>query len=331
VVCNLLNIPALVMRKSAMVSPVDTDRSDDDFLEQGALLETSEPIRRTSEIEEITNLYLIHPIASFLTPIFARLGISANAVSLAGMALGGLAGVAYYNYRDARWALAGFILMIAWHVMDGTDGQLARLTNSQSELGKILDGICDYVTFIAVYSALAAALTPRYGGWVWALAIIAGICHSVQAAAYEVQRQEYNFWGWDQKSAEFLPLDARPPRIVGGSFMPRLMGLIYRLYVRCQVQVAGAVIAFHKKLAAILEAEPGRAAFFRERYRTQFASSVRVWSIMSANYRTVGIFIAVLAGKPLYYFWFEIVGFNLIMIFLISRQRAAYARFFAGT
>jgi phosphatidylserine synthase len=330
VICNLLNIPALVMRKSAMVSPADIDRSDGGFLEQGALLETSEPIRRTSEIEEITNLYLIHPIASFLTPIFARLRISANAVSLAGMALGGLAGVAYYNYRDARWALAGFILMIAWHVMDGADGQLARLTNSQSELGKVLDGICDYVTFIAVYSALAAALTPRYGGWVWALAIVAGICHSVQAAAYEVQRQEYNFWGWDQKSAEFLPLDARPGRVVGGPIVPRVADAIHRLYVRCQVQVAGVVIEFHRKLAALLAAQPERTEFIRERYRTQFARSVRVWSVMSANYRTLGIFVAVIAGKPLYYFWFEIVGFNLIMIFLISRQRAAYERFFAG-
>jgi hypothetical protein len=330
VVCILLNIPVLLMRKSAMVSPADIDPSDGDFLEQGTRVETSEPIRRTSEIEEITNLYVIHPIASFLTPIFARLGISANAVSLAGMALGGLAGVAYYNYRDARWALAGFILMIAWHVMDGADGQLARLTNSQSELGKILDGICDYVTFIAVYSALAATLSRQSGGWIWALAIVAGICHSVQAAAYEVQRQEYNFWGWDQKSAEFLPLDARPPRIVGGPIVPRLMDMIYRLYVRCQVQVAGTVIDFHKKMAAILEAQPGRAAFFRARYRTQFASTVRLWSVMSANYRTIGLFVAALAGKPQYYFWFEIVGFNLIMIAFISRQRAAYARFFAG-
>ena len=43
------------------------------------------------------------------------------------------------------------------------------------------------------------------------------------------------------------------------------------------------------------------------------------------------VIVAALAGKPQYYFWFEIVGFNLIMIVFISRQRGAYARFFAGT
>jgi 1L-myo-inositol 1-phosphate cytidylyltransferase len=28
--------------------------------------------------------------------------------------------------------------MVAWHILDGVDGQLARLTNSQSEFGKVI-------------------------------------------------------------------------------------------------------------------------------------------------------------------------------------------------
>jgi len=53
------------------------------------------------------------------------------------------------------------------HSIAQADGQLARLTNAQSELGKILDGTCDYVTFLAVYSALAVALSREAGDWVW--------------------------------------------------------------------------------------------------------------------------------------------------------------------
>ncbi len=288
-------------------------------------METSEPIRRTSEIEEITNHYVIHPISSFLTPIFARLGVTPNAVSIAGMTFGAMAGVAYYRYRDPRWAFAGFILMIAWHVMDGADGQLARLTHAQSQTGKILDGICDYVTFIAVYAGLGNALSADLGGWTWVLIIAAGLCHSGQSAAYELQRHEYNFWGWDRKASELGTLTP----FGGGERAPRVMEMIYRLYVSGQLRFAILINQFRARLAAMLRtAEPERAAFIRRRYREVFAPAVRRWSILSANYRTIGIFAGALAGVPQYYLAFEIIGFSAILGLLILYQRSRYRLLF---
>src|SRR5580692_13172531 len=86
------------------------------------------PIRRTTEIEEITNLYFIHPLASRLVPLFARLRVTPNAVSILGMLFGILSAFANYRYWNLGSAITGFALMIAWHVMDGADGQLARFT-----------------------------------------------------------------------------------------------------------------------------------------------------------------------------------------------------------
>src|ERR1700739_514574 len=127
-----------------------------------------EPIRRTTEIEEITNLYFIHPLASRLVPFFARLRLTPNAVSMTGMLFGILAGLAYYRYLDLRFAITGFALMIAWHVMDGADGQLARFTQSYSYFGKVLDGISDYTTFLAVYTSLAISASRQHGDWIYA-------------------------------------------------------------------------------------------------------------------------------------------------------------------
>jgi phosphatidylserine synthase len=291
-------------------------------------MENAEPIRRTSEIEDITNLYFIHPIASRLTPLFAKLHIPPNAVSLAGMAFGILAGIAYNHYQDLRCTIAGFILMIAWHVMDGADGQLARLTNSQSQSGKILDGICDYVTFIAVYTGLALTLSLHHGGWVWLLVIVSGMCHAVQSAAYEVQRQEYNFWGRGQKSAELVALSALPRDNPAASPPQRLQNLLYRLYTRGQFLAAGVTAESHKKLATALAPHPEHAASIRRRYRDAFAPAVRRWSVLSSNYRTLGIFICALLHAPLYYFVFEIFGFSPILVVLLARQHARYVEFF---
>ena len=286
------------------------------------------PIRRTTEIEEITNLYLIHPLASRLVPFFARMRFTPNAVSVTGMLFGILSAFAYFRYSDVRFAITGFALMIAWHVMDGADGQLARLTQTYSYFGKVLDGISDNVTFLAVYTALAISLSHEYGDWMYALVALSAVCHAIQSASYEVQRQEYNFWGRGQKSAELVESNALPQDNSAASLPQRLQNLLYRLYTRGQFLAAGATAESHKKLAAALELHPGHAASIRQRYCDVFAPSVRRWSVLSSNYRTLGIFICALLQAPLYYFAFEIFGFSLILIVLLARQRARYERFF---
>ncbi|MDE1883633.1 MAG: CDP-alcohol phosphatidyltransferase family protein, partial [Rhodospirillales bacterium] len=180
----------------------------------GAAPGAADPIRRTYEIEDPTNLYFIHPISARLVPVFAKYGITPNTVSFIGMGCGILAGVAYHFYNHTAGAILGFALMLAWHVMDGADGQLARLTKTYSELGKVLDGICDYVTFTAVYVGLALAMSRFMGGWAWVLVACSGAAHAVQSAAYEMQRQDYNFWGWGRASAALPRLDAKPQGVV---------------------------------------------------------------------------------------------------------------------
>ena len=287
----------------------------------------AEPVRRTSEIEEVTNLYFIHPLSAAFVRVFAWLRVSPNTVSLIGMACGVLAGVAYHHYQTTWCALAGFGLMLGWHVMDGADGQLARLTNSYSELGKVLDGVCDYVTFTAVYVGLALAMSHTLGGWAWGLAVVSGICHAVQSATYEMQRQEYNFWGWGRKSAALPELTA--PR----GDMPlaqRLPDMLHRLYTRVQLWAAGGAVAFHKSFAGILAAKPEQDAALRQRYREAFAPAIRKWGVLSSNYRTLAIFIAALVKTPLLYFLFEIFGFSLILILLLAAQKRRYRQFLQG-
>jgi len=299
-----------------MMTPGSSSESED-------IVATNEPVRRASEIEEITNLHVIHPVSNFLTPRFARMGVTPNTVSVAGMGFGVLAAFAYYHYRDLRWAVAGFSLMIAWHVMDGADGQLARLTNAQSELGKVLDGICDYVTFIAVYVALAAALARDIGARAWVLAAVAGLFHALQSAAYEAQRQEYSFWGLGKTSAKL----AMP----GAAGKPGPLAGLHRLYVGAQLLVSGQAARFHGRLAEAFDrAGPGRAEAVREKYRAIFAPAVRRWSILSANYRTIGIFLGAAIARPDWYFLFEILGFSAVLVALLVYQRSRYRLFFNG-
>lgn len=287
---------------------------------EAACVGAADPVRRTYEIEDPTNLYFIHPISARLVPLFAKWGVTPNAVSFIGMGCGIAAGFAYHAYSASWCAVLGFLLMLCWHVMDGADGQLARLTKSYSELGKVLDGICDYVTFTAVYVGLAVAMSVRLGGWVWWVVVVSGIAHAVQSAVYEMQRQDYNFLGLGRQSAALPSIQEKPKGFAGS---------LHHIYARVQIWGAGGAGRFRDAFLALLMAHPDQAEGLRASYRETFAPVIRRWGVLGANYRTLGLFIAAIIKLPLLYFCFEIVGFTVILLLMQAAQRRRQCAFLA--
>lgn len=289
------------------------------------------PFLRTQEIEEVTNRYVVHPMSRFFARRFARWGIHPNTVSVLGMALGGAAALAYFHYESAPLALLGFLLMLGWHVMDGADGQLARMTGQTSELGRVLDGLCDHVAFTLVYLSLAIALTPQMGLSIWALAALAGASHVVQASAYEFQRHAYDYWVHGKASA-------LPAVMANGQHEKRGLGGVFAwlnaTYLRIQRRFGAFDEGLHRQLAAAL-AQASDPAQVREAYREAHVGAIRRWNLLSSNYRTLAIFLACLAARPEAYFLFEVVVLNAALVLLIrmqrGRQRALRAQLGAWT
>ena len=217
--------------------------------------------------------------------------------------------------------------MVGWHVLDGVDGQLARLTQTQSEFGKVIDGICDNLTFIAVYVGLAIALAQQGKTYVWPFVILAGALHAIQSAAYEAQRQEYDYWGCNKHSAELKNPDLQPRNHGEATFLRRMAVAIVVEYTRAQRAVAGINWGLREQLAAVLQQHPDRENEIRGRYRETFAPSVRCWSGLSANYRTIGIFMFSAFDIPLWYFLAEIFILTPAMLLLMKARREPNERF----
>ncbi|MCF8474090.1 MAG: CDP-alcohol phosphatidyltransferase family protein [Emcibacter sp.] len=278
-------------------------------------------IKRTNEIEEFTNLHFIHPISGWLVPKFAKLNITPNMVSLTGMTFGILGGVAYNHYQMPYMALAGFLCMVLWHIMDGADGQLARLTKSYSEVGMILDGICDYVTFISVYVGIGLALSAQGDTNIWYLVFGAGALHAIQSGAYEMQRGEYDYWGYDKKSSALPEIKEMIENLKDKNWLSFMMSQLHIGYVRMQRRFSGINTDFRQSLKESLKNNPQKDADIRSLYREIYAPCVKGWSMMCANYRTIAIFIACVIGQPSLFFWFVIVILTPALIFLVQRQR----------
>jgi len=154
---------------------------------------------------------------------------------------------------------------------------------------------------------------------------LSAMCHAVQSASYEAQRQEYEYLGWGRKPQEPPPRDSPERDGDGPPVIRRLFDFLHRLFfARLSFPTAGTAKKFRETMAAALQRQPGQAALIRQRYRETLAPQLRSWSILSANYRTLGIFISALFKAPEYYFGFEIIGFSAALAVLIRRQSTSH-------
>lgn len=92
-------------------------------------------------VTDLLTKYLWPEWALRLTRLAAQLGVSPNAVTLAGAALCIAAGLAFYR----GWYWPGMAAALAFMVLDTVDGKLARCTITSSRLGDALDHGIDHV------------------------------------------------------------------------------------------------------------------------------------------------------------------------------------------
>ena len=123
-----------------------------------------EKLRRALKDQNDTGLFIPRQVSKRLTPLFARLGLSANHAT----AIWGLLSLA--NTVVVYLAIAGHYLLIPLvfavffvvQVMDCVDGEIARYTGTANPIGgKLLDGAWHQATHFALLVAYVA------GVWYW--------------------------------------------------------------------------------------------------------------------------------------------------------------------
>src|SRR5207245_5819045 len=84
-------------------------------------------------------------------------GISPNAVSLIGLGFALLA-ASLYAVGGYWFALAGALVGWFSSMLDGCDGEVARLTYRESALGAWLEAVCDDVFYVAIFLGMTMGL-----------------------------------------------------------------------------------------------------------------------------------------------------------------------------
>ncbi len=146
---------------------------------------------KMAEAEETLDLILYRPIAFVIVKIIYRLPITPNQITY-GALIGGLISA----FEFAQGTKTGFVWGSVWYaianVLDCGDGMLARLQKSGTPLGRIVDGMVDWVSSMAIFFGLGMGLSTYFGEKVyWLLAIAAGVASGYHAMVFDKRQQAY--------------------------------------------------------------------------------------------------------------------------------------------
>jgi phosphatidylglycerophosphate synthase len=262
--------------------------------------------QRPAELEDWLNARLYHPLSWRLALWLTPTRVTPDMVSAAGAAAIMLAALAYAGLAWPWGVVAGLALHMFWHVLDGADGDLARLTGRSSPHGELVDGICDYLGHIVLYVTLGFIAAAQIGAAGWALMWAAGASRVVQAAHYEGVRRQYQLAVY---ATPWMASEA-PVTTASGRRHP---------FVAYYLWLTGLIVPH----GAAITARAGDQAL-REAMRQAGSAFLGQMTLLSANYRTLAVGAAMLAGRPQWYFLFEVVVLGGVLAASIWRVRRIF-------
>jgi phosphatidylglycerophosphate synthase len=281
------------------------------------------------EIEGVLDTYLIRPTGFLFVQLFRNTPVTPNMVSLASMVAGVGIGLAFVLWpADPRGAWLACALMLLHSGLDAADGQLARVTGKGSPLGRFVDGLCDNVTFIAIYVSLVLSYRGPHPWLILPMAALAGASHSTHCALVEFERMLFlNFVLGTHSTIDEQPEVHR--RALAGPLAWHKR-FLFRLALNYSVQQRTFLRSsdhLERLWQEVMARRPDLRPWFAERYRQATTRRLRVWPLLGPNSHKLALivvgFVAAYRPSPLGmlpYLLYDLVVLNLVMAALIVAQ-----------
>ena len=286
---------------------------------------TVEKTYKARELEGWIDIHFYRKVGFQLARFFAQLRMPPAAVTAFGCVCGVVAGHLYY-YRDLNLNILGMLLHVAANVFDNADGQLARLTNQKSRMGRVIDSLADHLIWLSIYVHLALRYVA--GGsslTVGLLALAAGLSHACQGAAADYNRNIYLYFVRGRSRADLdssldLRMEFQRARWRDQPWHKFLLAL-YLNFTSQQEKLAPSLQRLHQ---AIERAYPKEIPDpLQGRYRDFAQPMLRWWGFLMTNTRMLFLFVLLFIGRPIWYFWLELSVFNFLLVYLLWQQERA--------
>ena len=268
---------------------------------------------KSAEAEEILDLLIYRPIAFVIVKLIYRLPITPNQITYAALVTGLISAFEFAQGTPSGF-LAGAMWYVAANVLDCSDGMLARLQKSGTPLGRLVDGVVDWATSVAIFLGLGLGMSAYFGSELyWLLAIAAGVLSGYHAMVFDKRQQEYistargerNFIKRESEKVEFeLHKSSNPIR--------KFFLSLYARYLKAQEGNS------HEETSAI-HYEPAV-------YRQHNMSIMRWWTWLGPTTNRSMLIATGIVARPDWFCWCVIFPLNVYLIFLFAWQRKVTRR-----
>jgi hypothetical protein len=263
-----------------------------------------------AEVEEIVDLLFYRPIAFLLVKMIYNTRITPDQLTIGAIILG-LTGGFLYAFGLRQTSTAGALFYVLFIIFDCSDGQLARMKKNGTKIGRLLDGIADYIVVTSIYIGLAVGCAQKGGipSSMLILLALSGAGITVQALLVDYYRtrfldivlnhQDTFREGVQEYRAEYVKLKNQ-----NGKWLERNIILIYLFYSKLQRNLTGK-----KKRERKLNTN-------RDDYYRKNKIMIRFWLIMGPSATRTALIVCSLFDRLDIYFWLTIVAFNIFAVIL---------------
>lgn len=284
---------------------------------------------KSIDVEEPIDLFVHRPLAFVVAKLAERTPLTPNHLTLISMSLGLVAGVVLLRSPVGPAPLAGALLFSS-QVIDCSDGMLARMRKSSSEIGRMLDGVADVITLTAAVAGATWMLVRSHPSPSWlpfAMVIGAALTSytsSLHTSAYDhyknlhlaltVGSREEDL---DQALARHRAASARP--------MPLAHRIIYWIYLGFLKQQVQLLAWFDPSTTARYSSLPAHDPRVAAAYRRHNGRLLDVWrSLFGLGSVVFGFALFTALGHLEIYLFYRLVVLNAVFFgWLMPAQRRA--------
>ncbi len=270
---------------------------------------------KMTEIEEFFDLVFYRPLALLVVKIVYPTNITPNQLTITAIFIGLASGIVYATGLPHA-AIYGALLFMLYNIFDCSDGQLARLKKNGTHVGRIIDGIADYISTAAVFVGLGLGYYDHsytYGTW-WTLLIIAAASNVVQSALVDYYRNRFLDYVLQRKSTfeEDMESFREEYKSLEGKKNVWLDRWIIRSYFRYSAMQEK--LTTKKKGDKLFKATP-------EEYYKKNKLTARLWVNIGPTAQITAIMLCSAFNRFDIYFWIIIGLFNIIALTTWLMQR----------